>query len=208
MILAGGVGTRLKKEKYLLEFEGKPIICSTVEKLLQIADEVVVVGRSEKHARTLAELIPQADIAWDCIKDFGPVAGLEASMRKAKGRFVFATGCDLPFLNIEVIERLFLLMDEGNGYDAAVPTRPNGFFEPLHSVYNREKMLNSCEKALKKGEHRIHVPLQELEVCSVPIDSLRSLDPMLLTFFNVNTPDDLVRAKEIWVLQKEFFCKN
>jgi len=43
---------------------------------------------------------------WDSVSGFGPVAGLDAGLRKARGQFAFATGCDLPFLNAGVVERL------------------------------------------------------------------------------------------------------
>jgi len=205
VILAGGSGRRLGAEKSLLVFEGKPLICWTAEKLCRAADEVVVVARSEAHAGRMEEIIsnfapqpePKVTFTWDSVAGFGPVAGLSAGMKRACGGFAFATGCDLPFLNPQVIERLFELADE-EGYEAAVPVQPNGFFEPLHSVYHREKMLLACERAMEKNERRIHAPLQELCVRRVFVDLLRPLDPDLLTFFNLNTREDLEKARALW----------
>ncbi len=93
---------------------------------------------------------PKVTFTWDSVAGFGPVAGLSAGMKEASGSLAFATGCDLPFLNPQVIERLFELADEED-YEAAVPVQPNGFFEPLHSVYHREKMLLACERAMEKA---------------------------------------------------------
>ena len=45
VILAGGNSRRLGAEKSLLEFEGKPLICWTAEKLSRAADEIVVVAQ-------------------------------------------------------------------------------------------------------------------------------------------------------------------
>ncbi len=198
VILAGGSGRRLGSEKALFKFDGRPLLGWIVEKLQGVADEVVVVARSADHAQVLEELVPEALLAWDRVGDYGPVAGLEAGMRCAKGDFAFATGCDLPFLSPEVVERLFDLLDEEEGYGGAVPVRPNGFYEPLHSVYHRERMCSACCRALEREERRIHVPLQELHILCVPVESLRPLDPELLTFFNLNTPGDLDEAKKIW----------
>jgi len=206
VILAGGSSSRLGAEKSLLEFEGRPLLCRTVEKLLQVTDEVIIAARDEDHARCLKELSgelfsdPRTAFTWDSISGFGPVAGLDAGLRCAKGSLAFATGCDLPFLNLEVIDRLFELADAREGYDAAVPVRPNGFLEPLHSVYDREKMLCACQRALQKGERRIYVPLQELCIRRIPMQALRQLDPELLTFFNLNTPEDLKEARVILAL--------
>lgn len=202
VILAGGAGSRLGIEKSLLEFGDRPLICWTAEKLRSSADEVVIVARDADQAAVLQRLkckaVQDAIFTCDSISGFGPVAGLEAGMKRAKGSLVFATGCDLPFLNRKIIERLFELA-ECEGYDAVVPVRPNGMMEPLHSVYDRKKMLAACERALERGERRIQAPLRELKVNCIPVDLLRQLDPDLLTFFNINTPQDLEAARRLWL---------
>jgi molybdopterin-guanine dinucleotide biosynthesis protein A len=209
-------------EKALLEFENRPLICWTVEKLSLAVDEVIVVARDEAHAERLQETIwnfalrpePGVIFTWDRIAGFGPVAGLSAGMKKARGNFAFATGCDLPFLNPKVIERLFELVNEDEeGYDAAVPVRPNGFFEPLHCVYHRKKMLSACERALERAERRIHAPLQEPYVRRILVDLLRPIDPDLLSFFNLNTREDLQEARALWPNGKDrkehqYLCKH
>jgi molybdopterin-guanine dinucleotide biosynthesis protein A len=210
VILAGGNSLRLGVEKSLLMFEERPLICWTLETLFQVADEVIVVARDKGHAERLEKIIsrtkadaglqpsPKAVFTWDSVPGFGPVAGLEAGMRSARGSLAFATGCDLPFLKLEVVDRLYELADEAEGFEAAVPVHPNGFFEPLHSVYSREKMRSSCLRALEKGERKIHVPLQELCVNRVSIDLFRPLDPELFSFFNLNTRADLEKARALW----------
>lgn len=196
VILAGGCGSRLGAgaEKALLEFEGRPLLCWTVEKLEKVADEVVVAARDEGHALLLREMVPKAVLAWDSVAGFGPVAGLDAGMRRARGSLVFATGCDLPFLNPRVVERLFELAE---GFEAAVPVS-KGFMEPLHSVYDRKRMIRACESAIERGDRRIRAPLQELRANFVEVEELRSLDPKLMTFFNLNTPEDLTQARRLW----------
>jgi molybdopterin-guanine dinucleotide biosynthesis protein A len=202
VILAGGNSRRLGAEKSLLEFGGKPLICWTIEKLNLAADEVIVVARSKDHAEHLKKLAIEAVFAWDSIEGYGPVAGLDAGMRCARGNLVFATGCDLPFLNLEVIEKLFDLAYKEESYDATVPLQPNGYVEPLHSVYNRKKMRLACQRALEEDERKIRAPLSQLRINLVPIERLQPLDPELLTFFNLNTPMDLEKARGLWPKDK------
>ena len=57
VILAGGNSRRLGAEKSLLEFERKPLICWTAERLSRAADEIVVVARDEAHAERLERII-------------------------------------------------------------------------------------------------------------------------------------------------------
>ena len=205
VILAGGSSSRLGMDKSLLEFDGKPLICWAVEKMRLAADEVIVVARSKDHAEMLRETVPKAVFTWDSILGFGPVAGLHAGMRYAKGGLVFATGCDLPFLNPKVIDKLFELALEQKGYDATVPLRSNGFIEPLHSVYDREKMLAACQSSLNANERKIRAPLKLLHINYVPVEQLQILDDRLLTFFNLNTPQDLEKARKLW---PKWHCTN
>jgi molybdopterin-guanine dinucleotide biosynthesis protein A len=199
VILAGGAGSRLGTEKSLLKFGDRPLIYWTVEKLQKAVDEVVVVARDAHQASELQKLLPGIVFTCDAVSGFGPVAGLLSGMKCARGRLAFATGCDLPFLKVEAIEILFLLAE---GYDAAVPIRPGGLKEPLHAVYDREKMLLACEEAMENGERRIQAPLKRLNVNYVPVDLLRSVDPMLLIFYNINTHEDLAEARRLWAGQK------
>lgn len=194
VILAGGSGSRLGIEKSLLLFCGKPLIQLIVKKLLCAVDEVVIVARNGRQADILRELVPEAHFACDCISGYGPVAGLDAGMTHAKGDYAFASGCDLPFLSVPVIDKLFEL---AAGYDAAVPIQPEGYMDPLHSVYRREKMRLACERAIARGERRISGPLRELHLNLVPVEALRPFDPELLTFFNVNTKEDLKAALKL-----------
>ena len=210
MILAGGSSRRLGAEKSLLLFDDKPLISWTAETLSSVADEIVVVARDEAHSRRLEKVLSQflpgsikPAMAWDSLPGYGPVAGIAAGMGLARAEFAFATACDLPFLNPRVVEKLFITAEEDPGCGGAVPVQANGFFEPLHCVYHREKMRQACEKAMVVGERRIFAPLQEIGMRHVAVELLRPLDGDLLTFFNLNTREDMERAEHLWAKRKE-----
>jgi molybdopterin-guanine dinucleotide biosynthesis protein A len=194
VILAGGSGRRLGREKALLDFKGRPLVCWTVDRLAGVVGELVIVARDEAQAEVLQRTIPQAEVTWDAVPCYGPVAGLAAGMECARGRLAFAVGCDMPFLNPEVIRLLFDLVE---GFEAAVPAGPKGT-EPLHAVYEARKMALACRRALEIGERRIQSPLRELRSNNVSLQRLRELDPGLLTFFNLNTAEELQEAEKIW----------
>lgn len=195
VILAGGAGSRLGKEKSLIEFDGRPLIQWSVEKLALLVEDVVVVARGSEQAGLLEDLIPHASIATDSVSGYGPVAGLAAGMGMARNEYVLAIGCDLPFLNADVVNILF---EQAQDWDAAVPMRENGMIEPLHSVYKREALLSACQKAIEHGERKIRAPLSMLRVKCVSVELLKNLDPELLTFFNLNTREDLDLARSLW----------
>jgi molybdopterin-guanine dinucleotide biosynthesis protein A len=194
VILAGGSGRRLGREKALLDLKGRPLVSWTADRLLLVADDIVIVARDEAQAAMLQEILPQAEVTWDAVPSSGPVAGLAAGMKRIRGRLAFAAGCDMPFLNPDVIRLLFELAE---GFEAAVPAGPKGT-EPLHAVYEAEKMALACQKALQRGERRIQSPLGDLRCNLVPLERLRKLDPELLTFFNLNTAEELKYAMKVW----------
>lgn len=210
VILAGGSSRRLGEEKSLLLFGGRPLLCWTVERLYSAADEIVVVARDEEHSWRLEKILSgflsggiKPAFTWDRQPGYGPVAGIAAGMGRGKGEFAFATACDLPFLSPRVVEWLFETAEQDPGCGGAVPVQPNGFFEPLHCVYHRRKMQDACERAMAVGERRIYAPLQEIGIRHVAVDLLRPLDRDLLTFFNLNTREDMQRAEALWPERRE-----
>ncbi|MDD1757899.1 MAG: molybdenum cofactor guanylyltransferase [Methanotrichaceae archaeon] len=196
LILAGGTSSRLGLDKSLLEFEGRPLIWWSVERLSCVTDEVIVVARNDQQSKLLKHTVPAARLTCDCKSGFGPVAGLATGMKYSRGKYVFSTGCDLPFLNVKVIERLFELAED---YDAAVPKWSNGMIEPLHAVYKRRATCKACFTALERGEKSISMPLRNLRIRDVPVELLLPLDPELATFFNLNTEKDLELARRHWI---------
>lgn len=191
VILAGGAGRRIGEEKAFIELGGQPLIRRSVDLLASLAGEVVVVARDGAQAQRLRAVVPEAVLVQDTVLRSGPVAGLLAGMSAARGMYAFACGCDLPFLNRDVIDALFVLAE---GRDAAVPIR-KGRIERLHAVYRADRMAAACARALAREERRVAAPLEELDVNYVDIDIFRDCDPEQLSFFNINTREDLRAAK-------------
>ena len=194
VILAGGTGRRMGSgvEKSLLDLCGRPLIRRIVDTLVQTSQEIVVVARNPEQAARLRAVVPEARFACDQVKGFGPVAGLAAGFTAARGEYTAAVSCDLPFLNPKVIEKLFELCQ---GFDAAVPVEENGIKETMHSVYRTAVARSAFIRSMKLGEGKIRAPLESLNVRLVPVMDLRSIDPDLLTFYNLNKPEDLEKAR-------------
>jgi molybdopterin-guanine dinucleotide biosynthesis protein A len=192
IILAGGRSTRFGGgEKSLRAVEGKPMICRVREAVLPVVDELVVSVRDEQqHGRVFPFLIGGSQtIAYDRLRDIGPLAGVLESLKAAKGEYVFIAACDMPFISTKAIAFLF---EKAKGHDAAVPKGPGDYLEPLHAVYRREPMIRAVEESLAAGEHRIASPLKHLkDVVYVPYDEFKKIDPELKTFRNINRAEDM-----------------
>ncbi len=190
IILAGGRGRRLgHKEKALIPINGKPIIEHTIEVLEGVVDEIIVSVRGDRQKQLLEEYTTGHIVVVDKYVDVGPLAGILEGLGAAGGEYVFVVACDMPFLNIGVVELLF---KRARGHDGALPVGDNGIYEPLHAVYRTGPMLARTKKAIKQGERFILAPIFDLEdVVLVEMDEIRELDPELKTFLNVNTLEDI-----------------
>ncbi|MCX8206712.1 MAG: molybdenum cofactor guanylyltransferase [Methanothrix sp.] len=193
VVLAGGEGRRMGTEKASVMLCGRPLIWHVIKRVFDAVDEVIVVMRDGAQARRLEGVISGCRVAIDRAHGVGPVAGLQAGMDAARGRYAFAAGCDMPFLNPDIIDGLFSLAE---GRDGAVPLL-NELPERLHAVYLARRLEEACRDAITRGESRISAPLSGLDIRFVDAGMFRGVDPDLLSFFNVNTPDDLRSAESI-----------
>ena len=108
--------------------------------------------------------------------------------------YAIVLGCDMPFVDSKVVSYLF---DQARGYDAAVPIWPNGYIEPLHAVYRVELASKVAIENIGSRRYRLRSLIEKLSTNFVEVESLRKLDPALLTLSNVNSAEDLEIARQI-----------
>jgi molybdopterin-guanine dinucleotide biosynthesis protein A len=99
----------------------------------------------------------------------------------------------MPFLNRELLEWLIGLSSD---VDVVMPTI-DGQMDPMHAVYRREPCLEAIDRALRNGQKRMIAYLGDVRVREVTESELRTHDPELRSFFNINTPEDLAEAQRL-----------
>ncbi|MEI6293385.1 MAG: molybdenum cofactor guanylyltransferase, partial [Methanomicrobiales archaeon] len=132
IILVGGEAKRAEgREKYFFLHEGKTFLARLLDSLAPVVDEVVLVARDPEQCTRFKDY---QNIF--CVNDIragtGPIGGIHAGLLAAKGDVAFISGCDMPFVNREIVVQLFSLI---NNYDAVIPAWDTEKFEPLHAVY-------------------------------------------------------------------------
>lgn len=185
IILAGGKNLRMGENKAFLEINGQRIIDRTRRLFQELFAEVILVTNSpfaylDLNLRMVADLLPER----------GALGGIFTGLFYSSFSHAFVAACDMPFLNKELISYLISLAHK---YDIVIPKTEDGL-QPLHAIYSR-RCLPHMENLLRQGNLKIidffHL-VKEREVLN---DELIAFDPLLKSFFNVNTPEDLVRAK-------------
>jgi len=189
-ILAGGMGKRLGgAEKSQIRVCGKKIIDMLVEKFSSFNTVIVCRDESQK------EIFGNYRCVFDEFKNSGPLGGIHAAL-KYFNDFVVVIATDMPFVEVDVVKELYRTAVE-HDVGALIPCWKNGKLEPLLSVYS-PKIKAVIEKSLVTGEKKILTPVFKAgNVVLYDVECLRKFDKELVSFFNINTPEDLKRAEEI-----------
>ena len=188
IVLAGGQSRRLGRDKAVEAVGGQPLIQRVIQRLSQVACEIVVVVADQ----TQAERFPLDQghrVTLDLYPGKGSLGGIFSGLTAARQEWGLVVPCDMPFLNLELLR---YLMSRREGFDAVVPML-EGRPEPTHSLYSKT-CLQSMEQRLKADDLKISEFFDQVRVDYVAEEEIVALDPHFLSFFNVNSPSDLDRA--------------
>jgi len=203
IVLAGGRGSRIGINKALTPLFGTPMILYVVARSLQVTEKVaVVIGRDDAVAAFRKVLPRNVTVLRDSVSRRSPLVGMLTGLESVLGAVEYSAvvPCDSPFIRPKMLQHLFQVAE---GHEAAIPIWPNGYIEPLHSVYEVQNTVRAIRIALKTELSSNRDMINHLKnVKYVPVEELRSYDPELRTFFNVNRPEDLRKASEILDLEK------
>ena len=188
IILAGGRSRRLGRDKAVEPFGGQPLIRRVIERVAPLTDEIVVVVADTARGQALP-LDAEHRVAVDIYPDGGSLGGIFSGLSAANTDWGLVVACDMPFLNVPLLE---YMLGQRNGCDAVVP-QPGAFPEPTHALYSRA-CLPHIEARLQANDLKISGFFEEVRVRYVDEGEVRQFDPELLSFFNVNSPEDLARA--------------
>ena len=190
IVLAGGFGRRLGRDKATTEAGGRPLLHWSALAASEVSDDIVVAKRPDQDFSSLAGV--EWREAVDHRHDRGPLAGLEAALPLIEHDLAIAVACDMPFLQPELLRAV---ADACAGVDIAMP-RIDGVAQPLLAAY-RPSVVPQATRLLDAGDGRIRALLPLVEHRMLEVEELRVHDPELASFTNVNQPEDLERVDVI-----------
>lgn len=190
-VQAGGQSSRMGEDKALKLFLGRPLIQRVVERLAPIADEMIVTTNRPaeygfvKDIRLIADLKPGR----------GALGGLYTAITSAIHPFVGVVACDMPFASANFFESACSLMVEKEA--DVVIAKTNQGYEPLHALYRCETCLPAIEAALGADQWKVTSWFPEVKLYTLTPDEVKIFDPSGLCFWNLNTPQEFVKAEEV-----------
>ena len=188
VIQAGGKSTRMGgAPKALLELGGRRIIERVLDVLRGVADPVLLVTNTPELYHFLGlPMIP------DVFPDGGSLGGIYSGLHAAPGDVAFTVACDMPFISPAVARRVTARAAEA---DVVVP-RVGEQWETLHACY-AQACLGPMERRLREGRLKITGFFDEVRVLAIPEAEIARLADPARVFMNVNTPEELARARAL-----------
>ncbi|NQS89280.1 molybdenum cofactor guanylyltransferase [Patescibacteria group bacterium] len=189
IILAGGKSQRMRKEKISLKIGEAYLIEVIAGKIKDFFEEIILIitNNSFKYQfpgiRTVTDVVPRK----------GPLGGIYTGLLVSQSKYNFICACDMPLLNLNLLK---FMVSQINENDAVIPI-VKGFTEPLHSVYSKN-CLPAIKYQLQIGDLKIKNFFPRIKCKYIPEDKIKKYDPCLLSFFNLNTPQALELAKNLY----------
>ena len=189
VILSGGLSRRFDGEnKAFLRIGEQRILDRIYTIFSELFDEIILVTND-----------PPSFLEWDLkiVTDLFDtrcsLTGIHAGLFYMQNPYGFFTACDTPFLKREMVE--IVLEKIRPEIDIVIPEMSLGL-EPLCAAYSK-RCLERAERGLVRNNLKIQRVFRKNRMRKIPEKALRQVDPDLDSFFNVNTPQDLVTANEM-----------
>ena len=189
VILSGGLATRYDgTEKALLRVGGVRLLDRIYNIYTELFEEIILVTNTpEKYLEWDLLIVP------DLFTIRSSLTGIHAGLLFMTNPFAFISACDTPFLKKEVIETVIGKIE--SDIDIVVPETSAGL-EPLCAAYSR-RCLEPAKQHLEQEKLKVIKAFRKSRIKTISEKVLRKQDPDLLSFFNINTADDLKRAEEM-----------
>jgi molybdopterin-guanine dinucleotide biosynthesis protein A len=191
IILAGGKSIRFGHDKVLERIGNTSLLEQVISHVDPISKDIIIVTAKE---RTFAQLAnhPKVKIVTDILPGQGSLGGIYTGLVKSESFYNLVVAADMPFLNESLLRYMIKVAD---GYDFVLP-HVNSWYEPLHAIYSRN-CIDPIKSILEQGKKVIVELFNHVKVRYVEAKEIEQFDPKHLSFFNINTKEDLERAKKI-----------
>ena len=191
-MLAGGAARRYDgRPKGLLTVGGRRILDRVVDAVAEATGAPpLLVANAADAASWRPDLVTVPDIRPGC----GSLGGIHTAVTVTAGP-VLCLAWDMPFVPVPLLQAL---IGGAEGMDAFLPESDGRRgMEPLCAVYG-PACGPAIERQLARGDLRAIGFHDDVRVGRLPLALVRGFGDPDVLFFNVNRPEDLERAEELW----------
>lgn len=187
-ILSGGQARRMAgADKAWLEVAGRSIVHRQLEVLEQRFDAIAMVVADRGETRDL-----HLTALGDRVGGLGPLDGIASALAWSPQEWVLVIANDMPNVSLAVIDALLSARRSGH---QIVGTIVENRAQPLLALYHTS-LLPTLDELLGQGRQRasalLSSPPAGVQTVLLPESQIRRIDPHLLSFQNLNSPEDLL----------------
>ncbi len=191
IILAGGKSVRFGHDKILEKINNTSLLDKVISQVEPISKDIIIVTADKRDFRHLADR-ENIRIVSDIIPGMGSLGGIYTGLVESRTHQNLVVAADMPFLNRSLL-RYMVTVAEGN--DFTLP-HVNKWFEPLHAIYSKN-CIGPAKMIFDQGKKVIVELFNYVKVRYVEAEEIDRFDPQHLSFFNINTQQDMERALKI-----------
>lgn len=183
VILAGGSSRRMGCDKGQLVLNGKTLFEHALTTMQTLCDKIIISG----------ERLDRDSYQFPWVADSYPgsaLGGLHGALKHVQSDWILVIPCDLAFPDAAILQQL---VNARGATDALIPQTQKGL-EPVVALYHK-RCLKPMEIMLQNNQHRILDLLKLINYSTFDCSTLAA--GWEDAFMNINTPEDLERARTI-----------
>ena len=179
-------------DKSFVEILGRPLIEHIAERVADLGqtETLLVTNRPDDYAHLGLPMFS------DVLPEKGSLGGIYTAIYNSRAPYTMVVACDMPFVNPALLRYMAGLLDFPNGpFDVVVP-RSEGYPEGLHAIYSKA-CLEPIRKRLDADRLKVIGFYDDVRVRYLDEAEYTPIDPGGRSFYNVNTPEELARARRL-----------
>jgi molybdenum cofactor guanylyltransferase len=195
-LIAGGKSSRMGADKAFLKFGGQTLVDRALAVMAAVCDNVAIVGDPAKFAEygSLKGGTPGfKPVVADVFPGCGPLGGIHAALAHSDAELNLMLAVDMPLVSEELLAFLFAAAESSLAV-ITVPRTSKGL-QPLCAVYRRD-FLTVAGQALRAGNYKIDAAFSGVSTHVIGAPEMAAAGFPERSFFNVNTPQNLLEALE------------
>lgn len=194
-------------DKAFLDIKGEPLIGRQLGELKNIFKNIIIATNAPQKYTNFKSVNPRTNcniasskntigagvkIVCDVVLGQGPLGGIYSGLLASDSFYNFVVACDMPFINKPLVR---YIIENRDDYDVVIP-RIGGSFHPLFGIYSKN-CVPAIEEMLKHDRLEVRSIFSKVRARFLSRREIERFDKNMLSLLNINTPDELQRAKEL-----------
>ncbi len=191
VVLAGGQSKRFGQDKSQVQLGDKILIDYILLEILNEFNEILLISNNDIKFLNSKKIIKIEDYK----KDLGPLGGVLTAMKWIKEnnknyKWISTFPSDTPFFSKKYLQDFLNHINEKDGKLFFI--KSNDKRHNIFGLWSLELLSRLEDDVINKGERKVEIWANNVGVKIINMNFKKN-DP----FFNINTKDDLEKAKEL-----------